>query len=98
MEDQQVGRNAEEEEKSLDRIVEIKGEEEIQRTQSVIKRVTSHIRTYSERSIGRDLGVDQSVKGLIVVLSLVTLFLVFIFFFNWVDVYLFVFNLFKVDK
>ena len=70
----------------------------MERTQSVMRRVTNHIRTCSERSMNRELGVDQSIKGLIIVLSLVTLFLIFIFFFNWVDVYSYLFEFFKVAK
>ena len=80
---------------NLEEIVELKDNEPIERRPSMMNRMTNHLRRFSEIS---ELGMDQSLKGLAILLILVLIFIIFMYCFNWMDTYLFLFNFFKVEE
>ena len=75
---------------------ELRNDESIERRPSMMNlmnTMTNKMRRFSEISL--ELGRDQSVRGLAIVLIVVTLFVIAIYFFDWLGVYLVLFEFFR---
>ena len=53
--------------------------------------MTNQMRRFSEINVE----LDQSVKGLVVVLTLAIVFVIFIYCINWFEIYLYIFEAYK---
>ena len=58
--------------------------------------MTNKMRRFSEISL--ELGRDQSVMGLAILIIVVIMFVIFIYCFDWMGVYLVLFEFFRTDQ
>ena len=77
----------------------MRNEDAIERRPSMMilkNTMTNKMRRFSEISL--ELGRDQSVRGLAIVLIVVILFIIAIYCFDWLGVYLVLFEFFREDQ